>query len=82
MIELWKVSRFKLVAIITDVVMPKMGGKEVVKRLQPLYPDMKVIYISGYTDNDIVHHGVLEPGLNFFEKPGQLHQNFRPLKIK
>ena len=55
--------------IVTDVVMPKMGGKEVVKRLQPLYPNMKVIYMSGYTDNAIVHHGLLAPGLNFLEKP-------------
>jgi len=46
-----------------------MSGKEVVKRLQPLYPHMKVIYMSGYTDNAIAHHGVLAPGLNFFEKP-------------
>jgi len=49
--------------------MPKMSGKDVVKRLQPLYPHMKVIYMSGYTDNAIFHHGVLEPELNFFEKP-------------
>ena len=55
--------------MITDVVMPKMGGKEAADRLQPLYPQMKVIYMSGYTDNAIVHHGVLEPGLNFLEKP-------------
>ncbi|MDL1963225.1 MAG: response regulator [Deltaproteobacteria bacterium] len=55
--------------MITDVVMPKMGGGEAAKRLQPLYPQMKVIYMSGYTDNAIVHHGVLEPGLNFLEKP-------------
>ena len=55
--------------MITDVVMPKMGGKETAERLQPLYPQMKVIYMSGYTDNAIAHHGVLEPGLNFLEKP-------------
>ena len=55
--------------MITDVVMPKMGGKETAERLQPLYPQMKVIYMSGYTDNAIAHHGVLAPGLNFLEKP-------------
>ena len=55
--------------MITDVVMPKMGGKEAADRLQPLYPQMKVIYMSGYTDNAIVRHGVLRPGLNFLEKP-------------
>jgi len=49
--------------------MPKMGGKEAAERLQPLYPQMKVIYMSGYTENAIVHHGVLSPGLNFIQKP-------------
>jgi two-component system cell cycle sensor histidine kinase/response regulator CckA len=55
--------------LITDVLMPKLSGKETADRLQPLYPQMKVIYMSGYTYNAIVHHGVLKPGLNFFEKP-------------
>ena len=55
--------------LIPDVVMPKIGGKETAERLQPLYLQMKVIYMSGYTDNAIVHHGVLVPGLNFLEKP-------------
>ena len=55
--------------LITDVVMPKMGGKEIAKRLQSLYPRMKVLYMSGYTGNAIVHDGVLATGLNFIEKP-------------
>ncbi len=55
--------------MITDVVMPKMGGKETAERLKTLHPQMKVIYMSGYTDDAIVRHGVLAPGLNFLEKP-------------
>ena len=55
--------------LVTDVVMPRMGGKEVAKRLQPLYPQMKTIYMSGYTDDSIAHRGILAPGLNFIEKP-------------
>ncbi len=55
--------------MITDVVMPKMGGRELEERLRPLRPEMKVIYTSGYTDDIIAHHGVLKPGIEFLRKP-------------
>jgi PAS domain S-box-containing protein len=55
--------------ILTDVVMPRMGGREAAESLAPHLPGVKVLYMSGYTDEAIVHHGVLEPGIPFLEKP-------------
>lgn len=55
--------------LMTDVVMPQMGGRELAQILMQTYPQMRVLFTSGYTDDAIVRHGIIDVGMNFIQKP-------------
>lgn len=59
----------EIALLLTDVVMPGMGGTELASRLGARYPNLKVLFASGYTDNALMHQGALEPGTLFVAKP-------------
>jgi PAS domain S-box-containing protein len=59
--------------LITDVVMPGMSGRDLANRVLTLRPKIKILYLSGYTEDAIIHEGALEPGTAFLQKPFTLH---------
>jgi PAS domain S-box-containing protein len=59
----------KIHLLMTDVVMPGMNGRDLARHLTPLYPDIKLLFMSGYTANVIAHQGVLDEGVAFIQKP-------------
>jgi PAS domain S-box-containing protein len=59
--------------VMTDVVMPEMNGRDLATKLLALYPNLKCLFMSGYTADVIAHHGVLDEGVHFLQKPFSVH---------
>ncbi|MFP4446910.1 MAG: response regulator, partial [Desulfosudaceae bacterium] len=59
----------RLHLLLTDVVMPEMDGSELAEQISARFPDIRILFMSGYTADVIAHHGILEDGVNFVQKP-------------
>jgi len=68
-IRLAQEQRGEIHLLVTDVIMPEMNGRDLADQLLGLYPAIKRLYMSGYTANVIAHHGVLDEGIHFMQKP-------------
>jgi YesN/AraC family two-component response regulator len=66
--------------LITDVVMPVMSGRELAERLTAERPGLKVLFMSGFADRAVVHHGMLSPGINYLQKPFPLSELARKVQ--
>jgi two-component system, cell cycle sensor histidine kinase and response regulator CckA len=66
--------------VLTDVVMPQMGGKELVEKISAIRPDIKALYVSGYANSAILRHGVLDTGIPLLQKPFSVNMLLRKIR--
>jgi two-component system cell cycle sensor histidine kinase/response regulator CckA len=64
-----KASAAEIQLLITDVVMPEMNGRDLAKMIREIKPELECLFMSGYTADVIAHHGVLDEGVHFIQKP-------------
>ena len=68
-LRLCRLNKGRIDLAVVDVVMPEMSGPDLVREMSPLEPQMRVLYISGYTEEAMVHHGIEQSGAAFLQKP-------------
>lgn len=68
-LDIFETRNLNFDLLISDIVMPKMGGKELAEKINSIDPDLPVLFMSGYPDNDFVKRGVIEANVNFLQKP-------------
>jgi two-component system cell cycle sensor histidine kinase/response regulator CckA len=67
--------------VISDVIMPQMGGKVMAGRLEAKYPKLKILFTSGYSDETIAHQGMLDPGIALLSKPFSIATLVRKVRV-
>ena len=68
-LSIWEKNKDKIDLVLTDIVMPKMSGRELIERLLTFNPNLKILYMSGYTQKEIAHHSVKNKHISFIQKP-------------
>ena len=71
----------KIHVLMTDVIMPEMNGRDLARNILTLYPDIQRLFMSGYTADVIAHHGVLDKGVHFIQKPFTMRELAQKVRI-